>query len=503
MTRRNSDKRKDSNGISRLAPQVPDKPMALSFSFPVPSTAPVSSPNGNIYPDLSPAKMRRGLNKSVSYPQLDRDRRTPEYPDNKSWEQEEAKNPWEQEDVKPPTNSPALQVDIPAMALGALNEALDIATDVFRRTWSAIRFPAKYLLVTYLVIYLSAFIINQLAAQVSGVICAQPLLALSLSGLGVCNKGGNSTKQQKIDFAKATEAQEPLEDVLRQAGRGASLAIGMKGSEHAVRDLAMKVQSSELDCKEAMGAELGGFIRRAKPMVRKLSKFSAKVGTVVDIVIANDNYALKTLAAIQARKASHHPLDSRILNMIDPLAMFRSKGTPKQDEEDLKKAFIQTTSSTVRSIPPLIKDAELILQDLDALEEGLKAIADMAEEEKRTGKAQDPSKSQHAALARLWENINGEAFRQMEAFKSHTALLESVGEYQKEAMAVVVETLATLLNMQANMEEFMDLHTQTAFLSDDTPLEVHMETIRAGVDRLNRERWTISGGSYSGDGIES
>ncbi|EPS37690.1 hypothetical protein H072_8545 [Dactylellina haptotyla CBS 200.50] len=244
----------------------------------------------------------------------------------------------------------------------------------------------------------------------------------------------------------------------------------------------MKVQSSELDCKEAMAAELGGFIKRAKPMVRKLSRFSAKVNTVVDIVIANDNYALKTLTAIQARQSPGRPMDYRILCKIDYLGMFCSKGTPKQDEEDLKKAFIQATSSMVRGIPPLVKYAEMLLQDLEALETGLEAIADMAEEEKRTGQAQDPSKIPHGALAKLWENINGETFRQMEAFKGHSALLERVGEYQKDAMGVVVETLATLTSIQANMEDFMDLRTQSAFLNEDTPSEVHMEIIRAGTE---------------------
>ncbi|KAF3902910.1 hypothetical protein AA313_de0209409 [Arthrobotrys entomopaga] len=483
--------RRNNNPQAAPRTRTPDKPTAAvsSPSFPTPATTPATTPSGSpnrdTHQDPSPVNTRGSSEESVSFYQPDQFYNIPEY----------SNKPQDQDEEKPYLNLPALQEHMKGMAL-------KIPQDVLKQVFCMVEpiLPLIYILFISvaafcLLLWFSLFIFNQISAQITGAICARPLLALSVSPLGICHKSGDSTKHQKIDFAKAAEAQEPLEEVLRQAGLGASLAIGMKGSEHAVRDLAMKVQSSELDCKEAMSAELGGFIRRAKPMVRKLSKFSAKVNTVVDIVIANDNYALKTLTAIQARQSPGYPMDYRLFCKLDPLGLFCSRGTPKQDEEDLKKAFIQATSSMVRDIPPLVKYAEMLLQDLEELETGLEAIADMAEEERRTGQAQDPSKTPHGALARLWDNINGEAFRQMEAFKGHSALLERVGEYQKDAMGVVVETLATLTSIQANMEEFMDLHTQNAFLSGDTPLEVHMEVIRAGVERLNRERWMLSGGS--------
>lgn len=70
----------------------------------------------------------------------------------------------------------------------------------------------------------------------------------------------------------------------------------------------------------------------------------------------------------------------------------------------------------------------------------------------------------------------------------------NIAVYRTKALAHVSSSLIQLQQMHADLEELRDRVTAPALLADagkdmqDIPLEVHIESIRKGVERLNNGR---------------
>ncbi|KAE8361963.1 hypothetical protein BDV27DRAFT_166485 [Aspergillus caelatus] len=346
-----------------------------------------------------------------------------------------------------------------------------------RSAFSGIRYPLQFILVVYLMMYIWLSAFTGLYGHLAAIVCNQPVLSYVPQAYGFCNDSVQTPPSVPLNFTQSAEAQEQLGMVFRKAGEGANLAFQIKSNQHAVRDLAMRVRLSELENREAITQQLGQIISTSKPLVRKLSKFSAKVNTVRNTVIARDNYALKTLSSIQELRRS--PLIN-VLTLIDPFGLLLSRTVLAADEAELRRSFVQTVESIVESIPNLVKNAEGLLQDLDILEEAHNAIADLTQHSK---KANDLSAQQRDILTRLWDSLTGE--------DANSPLLKDLTEYYEQARDVVDVVMVTLRNVQDNMEEFRDVHKKQVFVDSGTPLEVHMGEIRRAVDSLNQQMSTL------------
>jgi hypothetical protein len=362
---------------------------------------------------------------------------------------------------------------------------LESISNVLRWTFSIIHYPFQYILVAYLSIYLTGWAISCLDYRFREVVCNQRQLAFVFGEYCIPNEG---PEPQVIGFSKTAEAQGQLGIVATYAGEGAGLALCMKSNEHALRDLTARARTSNLDNKEIMSHQLELLLSKTKPLPRKLSQLSAKVSSVLDVIIASDYYAIKRLGSIQA---SRNSILLTTLAVIDPLCVFHNGTMLAADEADLKKTFIAVTSSTVKSLPHLITHTESLAQDLGQVENTLLSINDLVKEENCTGKGQVPSELQSFPLVRLWNKVRGEEGRVMEAFRNHSTLLGDITQYYEHALSVVKLVLVTLYQIQYDMEGFRDLHAHQAFWIDDTPLEVHMNRLRMAVTRLNEERWTL------------
>ncbi|KAB8216278.1 hypothetical protein BDV33DRAFT_207559 [Aspergillus novoparasiticus] len=365
------------------------------------------------------------------------------------------------------------------LARDALEGLLDTVSVMVRSAFSGIRYPLQFILVLYLMMYIWLFAFTGLYEHLAGMVCNQPVLSYVPRAYGFCNNSDTTPPSVPLNFTQSAEAQEQLGMVFRQAGEGANLAFQIKSNQHAVRDLAMRVRLSELDNREAIAQQLGQIIYTSKPLVRKLSKFSAKVNTVRNTIIARDNHALKTLSSIQELR--HSPL-LIVLTLIDPFGLLLSHTVLAADEAELRRSFVQTVESIVESIPNLVKNAQGLLQDLDILEEAHNAIADLT---KRSEKANDLSARQRDILTKLWDSLTGE--------DPNSPLLKDLTEYYKQARLVVAAVIVTLQDMQNNMEEFRDIHKKQVLVDSNTPLEVHMEEIRRAVDSLNQQMLSLDG----------
>jgi chromosome segregation ATPase len=132
---------------------------------------------------------------------------------------------------------------------------------------------------------------------------------------------------------------------------------------------------------------------------------------------------------------------------------------------------MNTLSANMRR---LALEAEVSISDLNTLEEHLKSIHEVVSRE-------DSSiiEAKDELLAQLWTKLGGNQ-KELKGMNKHLVLLKGVGSYRDRALAHVVAALQTLETMAEEMEE---LRERVAI-----PVEVHMKSIRSGLERLKDRR---------------
>lgn len=84
------------------------------------------------------------------------------------------------------------------------------------------------------------------------------------------------------DYPKLLQLQSGFEDLL-ESSSGTSLALDIKKSEIAIRDLSTLVKTSDLVCKEALTKKLEEFVGEARDVGRGLQQLGSRVGGAVDM----------------------------------------------------------------------------------------------------------------------------------------------------------------------------------------------------------------------------
>ncbi|XHG07799.1 hypothetical protein AWENTII_010931 [Aspergillus wentii] len=391
------------------------------------------------------------------------------------------------EDVAPQTLS-----IIHSFVLDALDGLPRAALDMLRSTFSQMRRPLQSLLVLYLTVYIALWGLIFLYQHMGEIVCSEqsPLRRLCKNDAPAVPP---PNQKMYANFSQTCKAQEELGTVFKKAGQGANLALKMKSSEHAVRDLAMRVSSSDLDSKQVMAQHLVQIVQSSDPIVSGLSELSAKVSTVVNSVIANDKYAIRSLRSIEAhRKLQYSPV-IRALTIIDPFGVLRSQTVLATDEAELKDSFIKTVASIVKGIPFLIEEAERVKQKLRILEAAVQAISHLSRKEELIWESRNPSTQKRDILEILWDFLTNDKIRRMEVFQNHSVLLKDLAGYYKEAIKVIDDTIVTLHDIQKTMNQFRDAHTRQVFIDSETPLAVRIDIIRSAVDNLNNQMLHLGG----------
>jgi hypothetical protein len=130
----------------------------------------------------------------------------------------------------------------------------------------------------------------------------------------------------------------------------------------------------------------------------------------------------------------------------------------------------------------LVLEAEVSVSDLNKLEEHLKSIHEVVSREDSSISA-----ARDELLAQLWTILGGNK-AQLKGMVEHRALLNGVGEYRKRALAHVVAALQTLETMAEDMEELRERVAAPELVGDAIPIDVHMKSIRSGLERLKGRR---------------
>lgn len=95
----------------------------------------------------------------------------------------------------------------------------------------------------------------------------------------------------------------------------------------------------------------------------------------------------------------------------------------------------------------------------------------------------DLTAAQEDILAELWTLLGGNR-GELRKMKLNLDLLKNVDRYRKKALAHVVTTLQTLHTLDADMEELRTRVAAPDIVGDKIPIEVHVKSIKAGVERL-------------------
>ena len=228
---------------------------------------------------------------------------------------------------------------------------------------------------------------------------------------------------------------------------------------------------------EDLSKRLDEFVQAAKSTSRQLSRFSSRVAGVVDQLLAMDEFALRGLERAAIAR------DATTWDAI----LYPFRNSAAEAEAQVLSAFIQAAKLTDTLIQRLILDAELALNELDVLDNLLEAINDVVEREQEV-----VGSTQKEVLAKIWTTLGGNR-AEVRVGAGHLGLLNGIGSYRKKAQNLVGRSLVQLHGMQSDLEELRERVARPALLEaagekvERIPLEVHINSIRRGVDRLSEE----------------
>ncbi|KAI5813080.1 hypothetical protein BZA77DRAFT_252017 [Pyronema omphalodes] len=364
-----------------------------------------------------------------------------------------------------------------------VKESTGFIKDVMGTVYWLIRKPLKWILSIVLIYVLLGM--AYMKGKHSLVTALRPLCNLpgmNYVGPGFCDwtstawpsDGGPRASRE---FPKLIDLQTHFEGVLENSAGSSVMALVLKESEIAVRDLTNLVKHSKLVSKDDLTARLEEFVQASKSTSRQLSRFSSRAAGVVDNLLSLDEYAIKTLENAQERIAAPYS--------ISDIVLYPFRSDIATAEREVLATFIRATSVMDTSIRKLILEAEIALKELDDLEEKLNVIEDIAQRENV-----DLEEGKRDVLAQFWTKLGGNRDK-LAHFDGHQLLLSDISEKRKNALKLVGGSLIHLQTMQSNLEVLRDRVAEPGLLEDagdeveKIPLEVHIRSIRKGVDRLN------------------
>ena len=158
----------------------------------------------------------------------------------------------------------------------------------------------------------------------------------------------------------------------------------------------------------------------------------------------------------------------------------------RPSEASIKQVVTRTFTDAMDTLSAnmrrLALEAEVSISDLNALDERLESIHGIVCREDSSIEA-----AKDELLERLWTILGGNR-RRLRGMDKHLALLKGVGVYRDRARDHVVAALQTLITMAEEMEELRERVAAPELVGNAIPIEVHMKSIRSGLERLKDRR---------------
>jgi len=316
-------------------------------------------------------------------------------------------------------------------------------------------------------------------------ICNLPIISLALPFCPTVSSWSGATP----DYPKLLQLQSGFEDLL-ESSSGTALALDIKKSEIAIRDLSTLVKTSDLVCKEALAGKLEEFVGEARDVGRGLQRLGSRVGGAVDIILAMDEYALRSLEAINPRQVSAGQSEESLSFAGALLAPFIGRSSwpaIRAQRALLIRTFNMAAQEMQTQLGRLIIEAEASLILLDRLEVMLNTVHEIV-----TRDDMDMQTKRDEVFAKLWTKLGGNR-RKLSVFASHLTLLANVAHYRRTALLRVSATMLQLRQLSTDLDDIRDRVAAPSLVGEQEdeggiPIEVHIESIRKGVERLGEYR---------------
>lgn len=368
---------------------------------------------------------------------------------------------------------------------GAMDGAVFTAyymLDIFKTAVRLLRKPLAVLL------FLSLFsiILSQISHIIRGAfapLCYMPGLHSSpICRRGTPNKNGNVPRW--ADYEKLVQVQsKSFEQLLDESVGDSGLTLKIKKAEMATTDLVTLVRVSQLKTKDMLAESLLGFVEDARKTGRGLQKLTSKVGGAVDRYILPITFSIACLkqcrgSIMAVNEHALHTIEAANANIPLGLSIQRLWYNKEKTDSIVTSTFTNAMATLSSHMSRLMLEAEHNLANLDRLEERLSTLHEMVSRE-------DSSISAEKAelLAELWTILGGNKGK-LRGFDNHLLLLKSLETYRKEARVHVVAALHTLQEMSADMEDLRERVAAPELTGPKVPLEVHMKSIKHGLERL-------------------
>ncbi|KAF8249221.1 hypothetical protein K440DRAFT_660453 [Wilcoxina mikolae CBS 423.85] len=292
------------------------------------------------------------------------------------------------------------------------------------------------------------------------------------------------------NFPGLIDLQTHFEGVLENNLGGIMMAMDLKNSESAVRDLNTLVKYSKLPNRDDVSTSLVDFVQSAKSTSLQLSRFSSRVGGTSDKLLAVDRSAIRALERLAAARnsaSSHNAVGNLLLSPLDPHYSIITAA-----ERSAKLVYTQGTLTVESAISSLIKEAMIALKMLDDLKHKLSTIEDIAQREKAFVKDQRQAEKR-SPLGEWWKSLTSNGV-DAENFANHLELLTGISEYRGAAEGLVESSLVQLHKMQYSLEELRETVASPGLLGDggenleSVPLEEQIRSIRSSVEKLSESR---------------
>ena len=146
-------------------------------------------------------------------------------------------------------------------------------------------------------------------------------------------------------------------------------------------------------------------------------------------------------------------------------------------KQEVTRAFTEAMNVLSANMQRLVLEAEVSIIDINKLEEHLEFIRRVVSLEGLSISAQ------------LWTILGGNR-DQLRGIDEHLALFKSAGGYLKRAFAHVAAALQVLESMAEDIEELRErvAALELQVVGDAIPIDVHMKSLRDGLERLNWRR---------------
>jgi len=381
---------------------------------------------------------------------------------------------------------PSFIFDVAAWMLSVIGMAFSLA-----------KFPIAIALFIWITVGLSMSTINTVKDGIAASpICKVPFITPSFCDLGPSSSPGyNGSSNVEFDGLMAVQAD--FEKVLEASAEGVSLPMEMKRSETSVRDLRTMVKYSDIPARSELVYEFDGYIETISTLSRDLQSFNTHVGSAVDSIISINRWTsryIDSLAASRAEAAGGSAVARFTGWVFSPFA------PAVFDERILLDKYIEHTSMVSDKIATLILEAQANLRLLAQAENNLGTI-----KEHVVRSEQDVHQEKDSVLWTLW-TVVGANRPQLNRLNSQLDLLRQVERQRTSAVAQLVTLVHDLGDIQTKLSDLRDRVAAPEVVEDGlpelggmgggrgagrVPLSVHIETINAGVDRLEGARSRI------------